>query len=425
MHTRQSGAAYVPMMFFLLLLIMFLGAMGFAYVKLTQNGELIKERDQATADATAQREKGLLIEHYIEDIGRVIGKQGKYTGRAEAQSVYGGRTIDYAGLMNPADIKRVLDEACTSAKVSQATGLENVLSAIVTRSSQLEQRAKDAELERDKALAEKSEVDRKFQAATADAATRAKEWGQNLEDARSGYAAGELTRKGTIDNLQQNLRDKADELSAAKEAAAAQEKTLRSDLAKKDMHNSALVMKDRMRDPPDVADGKVIVAQPRVASAFINLGKKDNLTMGTIFRIKNPNSAAVKGYATVTRVEDERAEIVLSGIVEPIGDAVREGDLLFNELYSPRMSRTIFLMGRFNAPYEKNNLATLLKRLGNKVVDKMGPGVDTVILGDNPLNEAADGFAEVKDSAEYKEAIGLGVEFAPLLKIRDLIKLDR
>ena len=30
MHTRQSGAAHVPMMFFLILLIMFLGALGFA-----------------------------------------------------------------------------------------------------------------------------------------------------------------------------------------------------------------------------------------------------------------------------------------------------------------------------------------------------------------------------------------------------------
>lgn len=423
MHTRQSGAAHVPMMFFLLLLIMFLGAMVFAYTKLTENGELIKQRDQALADSKAVQEKQLLIEHYIEDVGRVIGKQGKYTGRAESQSVYNGRTIDYAGLMNPADIKRVLDDACANAKVSQATGLENVLGAIVTRSSQLEQRAKDAELERDKALAEKSEVDRKFQAATADAATRAKEWSQNLEQARSDFATGDQSKTSTINSLTQNLRDKADELSAAKEAAAAQEKALRSDLAKKDMHNSALVAKDRMRDPPDVADGKVIGARTDVSSAFINLGKKDNLTLGTIFRIKNPNSAAVKGYATVSRVEEERAEITLSGVVEPVGDAVREGDLLFNELYSPRMSRTIFLMGRFNAPYEKSNLTTLLKRLGNKVVDKMGPGVDTVILGDNPLNEAADGFAEVKDSAEYKEAIGLGVEFAPLLKIRDLIKL--
>lgn len=423
MHTRQSGAAHVPIMFFLFLLIMFLGALTFAFIKTSENGKLLTERDTARAEAKAARDRGLLIEHYIEDIGRVVGKMGKYTGREGSQSVYNGATIDFAGLMNPVEIKKVLDDACASAKVSQASGLENVLSAIVTRCGQLEQRAKDMESERDKAIAEKSEVDRKFQAATTEVQKTAREWSQNLETARSDFDAGRQQRDRDINNLQQNLRDKADELAAAKEAAAAKEKSLLAEIAKKDMHNSALVTMNQMRNPPDVADGKVVVARTGVASAFINLGKKDNLQPGTIFRVRNPNNEAVKAYATVTRVEDERAEVSLSGIVEPVGDYVREGDLLYNELYSPRMVRTIFLMGRFSAPYEKDNLANLLKRLGNKVVDKVGPGVDTVILGDDPINEAGDGFAAVRDSAEYKEAIGLGVEFAPLKKIRDLIKL--
>ena len=65
----------------------------------------------------------------------------------------------------------------------------------------------------------------------------------------------------------------------------------------------------------------------------------------------------------------------------------------------------------------------LLKRLGNKVVDKMSPGVDTVVLGNDPVNEAGDGFTSVKDSEEYKEAHRLNVEFTYLNVIRDLIKL--
>ena len=80
-------------------------------------------------------------------------------------------------------------------------------------------------------------------------------------------------------------------------------------------------------------------------------------------------------------------------------------------------------MGRFSYPYNKPQLEQLLKNLGNKVVAKMGPGVDTVILGNDSVNENGDGFDKVLESQEYKEAINLGVEFAPLLKIRDLIKL--
>jgi len=189
------------------------------------------------------------------------------------------------------------------------------------------------------------------------------------------------------------------------------------------MLNSALTSRETLRQPEDVADGKIVVARQGVTTAFINLGKKDLLQMGTTFRVKNARSKDTKGYATVTRVEDDRAEVELSGITEPVGDWVREGDTIYHDLYTPGMSRTIYLMGRFNAPYNKDALATLLRRLGNKVVTKMGPGVDTVILGDDPLNEAGDGFAAVSDSEEYKQAVDLRVEFAPLRKIKDLVKL--
>ena len=80
-------------------------------------------------------------------------------------------------------------------------------------------------------------------------------------------------------------------------------------------------------------------------------------------------------------------------------------------------------MGRFSAPYGHENVTNMLRRLGNKVVSKMGPGVDLVILGNNPVNEAGNGFAEVKDSEEFKLANELRVEFTYLPKIADLIRL--
>jgi hypothetical protein len=43
MHNRQSGAAHVPMMFFLLLLILFLAAVTFAWINQTKNNELIEK----------------------------------------------------------------------------------------------------------------------------------------------------------------------------------------------------------------------------------------------------------------------------------------------------------------------------------------------------------------------------------------------
>ena len=131
----------------------------------------------------------------------------------------------------------------------------------------------------------------------------------------------------------------------------------------------------------------------------------------------------MSGAQRLTRVEDERAEVRLYDFVDPVGDYAREGDLIYNDLYTPRVTRTIYLMGRFGAPYGKEQLANLLRRLGNKVVNKIDPGVDTVILGNDPVNEEGDGFASVQDSDEFKLANELRVEFTYLTKIIDLVKL--
>ncbi|MFY9342846.1 MAG: hypothetical protein WAT39_10175 [Planctomycetota bacterium] len=410
-------------MFFLLLLVMFLGALGFAYVTQTKNGELTKQRNEAMADNQTLRQRDLLIEHYIGDVGNVVQKPGKYEGRDNQGGVYGAAVLAYPGVMNPKEVKKALDDALAGAQLSAASGLDNVLGSLVTRVNQLNQRVKDVEAERDKALDEKNEVDRKFTAATADAQAKAREFGTNLDQARSDFEQAKTEKEGRIQQVTQSLQAKQDELTTEKERATAKEKDLNHEIAKRDMMNSALVARDALKKPADVPDGKIVVARNGIPTAFINLGRKDMLQPNTVFRVRSPGSDKVKGMATVTRVEEEKAEVALSDFVDPIGDFARAGDLLYNDLFTPRVTRTIYLMGRFTAPYNKPELTNLLKRLGNKVVDKMAPGVDTVILGNDPVNEAGDGFASVQESAEFKMASELRVEFAYLSTIRDLIKL--
>ena len=212
-------------------------------------------------------------------------------------------------------------------------------------------------------------------------------------------------------------------MTALREEALTEKKKLQGEISMLKTQLSALVQRDALRQPPNVADGKVVAAENGIPKAFINLGRKDMLQPGTVFRIKSPNSTAVKGYAEVTRVEDERAEVRLYNFTDPIANYATEGDLIFNDLFTPRVTRTMYLMGRFSAPYGKEKLTNLLRRLGNRVVSKMAPGVDTVVLGNNPVNEAGDGFDAVESSAEFKKANELRVEFTYLAKIADLIKL--
>tara|TARA_R110002072_G_scaffold269079_11_gene428360 strand:- start:16544 stop:17815 length:1272 start_codon:yes stop_codon:yes gene_type:complete len=423
MHNRQTGAAHVPIMFFLILLVMFLGALGFAYVQQTRNAEVLKARDTAIEEANVLKQKELLITHYIEDIGKVVNKPGKYLGRDNSANLYKGAVLTYDGVINPKDLEQVMTEASTNAGVSAASGLDNLLGSMIAKINTQEQRIKDVAIEKDKALADKESGDSRFTTVSTQAQTTASETSTNLDQAVADFESAKSDRDRRITALQNNLKSKVDELTTHKEEALAREKALNGRIGLLQTQLSAMSEKMAMRQPPNVADGKVLVAKNGIPTAFINLGRKDLLQPGTVFRIKSANGGEVKGYCEVTRIEDERAEVRLYNFSDPVANYATEGDLIFNDLYTPRVTRTMYLMGRFSAPYQKEQLTNLLRRLGNRVVTKMGPGVDTVLLGNNPVNEAGDGFATVQDSPEFKLANELRVEFTYLSKIADLIKL--
>ncbi len=426
MQTRQNGAAHVPIMFFLILLVMFLGALAFAYVSTDSNTNLRSDNAKLRADLKAAQGKQLLLSHYIEDLGAVLQLPGKYTIRPEVSpEVYEGGTLDgITGVADPKELKTKLDTFGSSLGLSSTRGLEDLFAAAVNQKTGLDKRIADLSTERDAALAAKNATDSKFTEATTSHSRASNEMRQTLEQTRADFESGKTDLQNRIGLLQQNVRDRDTQIAEEKESRASERKGMQNQIGKLQMHNTALVDKDKMRVPPSVADGSVLVAKSGLNSAFINLGKKDMLQPGTIFQIKNLNSTSVKAYATVTRVEDTRAEVTLSGIVDPVGDPVRDGDAIYNDLYSPGQSskRTIFLLGRFSYPYHKPQLTQLLENLGNRVVAKMGPGVDTVILGDDAINEAGDGFTKVEESEEYKAATMLGVEFVPMRKIRDIVK---
>lgn len=423
MHNRQTGAAHVPIMFFLILLVMFLGALGFAYVQQTKNAEVVKAKDAAIAEARVLQQKELLVTHYIEDLGKVINKPGKYAGRAGSAKLYGDAVLSYQGMMDPAEIKKLLDDATTNAKVSVTGSLENMLGSLIAKINTQDLRIKDVTLEKDKALTDKETGDTRFNTVSGDAQKNAQDSSTNLDQAVADFDSAKSDRDRRITALQENLKSKVDELTTYKEDALAREKVFNGRIGLLQTQLSAMSEVMAMRQPPNVADGKVLVAKNGIPTAFINLGRKDMLQPGTVFRMKAANGGPVKGYCEVTRIEDERAEVRLYNFNDPIANYATEGDLLFNDLYTPRVTRTMFLMGRFSAPYQKDQVTNLLRRLGNRVVTKMGPGVDTVLLGNNPVNEAGDGFASVQDSPEFKMANELRVEFTYLSKIADLIKL--
>jgi len=414
-------------MFFLILLVMFLGAVGYAYVVTDNNQKLRSDNAQLQADNDAKDGKNILFEHYVEDVGAVFQQPGRYSHRTNvSEEIYASQSLDdVTGVMDPKALRAKFDSFGTQLGIAKTNGLDDLVTSVANKVQSLEQRLADAEVARDSALTAKAATDTEFVSSTANHSRAAGEWRQSLEQARADYNSGIAGRDSTISQLQENVRDKDDALNSEQEARAVERKDLQGQIGGLKMHNSALVNKDRLRNPISVADGKVVSARSGLANAFISLGRKDMLQPGTIFRVKNQNSDAIKAYATVVRVEQDRAEVQLSDVVDEIGDPVRRGDQLYNDLYTPGKynKRIIYLMGRFSYPYNKPRLVELLESLGNSVVANMQPGVDTVILGNSVPNADMDGTTELEDTEEYKQAVEWGVEFASLRKLSDLIKL--
>ena len=119
MHNRQSGAAHVPIMFFLLLLMMFFGALGFGYVQQTNNAELRQDAADAKAALKEIQDKDLLISDYIEELGNVIKLPGVYEGIARKKEMYGNAKLDYSGMMNPSKVSQLMKDAAVNAGVTR------------------------------------------------------------------------------------------------------------------------------------------------------------------------------------------------------------------------------------------------------------------------------------------------------------------
>jgi hypothetical protein len=427
MHNRQSGAAHVPMIFFLILLVLFIGALAFAYTQVSKNNELEGQAATLRSENAQALAKIVIRDHYIEDVGNVIKLPGEYHGRPVSKNDYKGETLNAVpGVMDPAAIQARMDAHAAAMGVTTAKSLDGLFTGVAGALETMKKVNADIATDREKAMEEKRAVDTSFRTAQTDHQKAQSE----LRDQFTQRVSLFETQKGDFDRsiaqTQQSLRDKTEEASKAAEAAAAEQKHQKSEMGKLLGQNTALQEKMRLRNPPDAADGKIIVARNNMTRAYINLGRKDNLMPGLVFRVRNPrsdkNADKVKAYATVTVVENERAEVQLTQVADPIGDPVREGDEIYNELYSPGEVRNIFLLGRFDYPVNKPELEKLLTRWGNKVYQKMVPGVDLVLLGNNVPNAELDGTTPVTDLPEYKEAVNLGVEMAPLHKIRDLIK---
>ncbi|MCA8941644.1 MAG: hypothetical protein KDB80_03715 [Planctomycetes bacterium] len=422
MLDRQRGAAHVPVIVFLLVLILFFAALGFGYVTMERNSEYLGKAQDAQAKLTALEHQMLIYKHYTEDITDQVGEAGEYKGRAGFDYSEYGNPAPLQNVSLPASVKDRIGEFARKAGVPQVPGLaqffghvQNQLDASAARVASLE--TEQSKLEANIAELQtavntiKGERDREVADLNSQVAAKDSEFTSALDAKDETIARG----ASAYNQIREQLTDE-------KEQARLEIKQLNGEIDVRQAKIASLNRLIALKNAPNDADGMVIEASQAAGRAWINIGRNDMLTRGTTFRITAPDSDEVKAYGTVTQVEPRRAEIRLTGVKNEYDYVVR-GDEIHNDLYSPNLRRTIFLLGRFGYPYNKPLVKQILENLGNTVVDEVGPQVDLVLVGQDVINEDGSGYVKVTETDDYKEVLRLGIETATLNKVRDFLTL--
>lgn len=427
MSIRERGAAHINIYYFLVLLLLFFGAVGWAYVEMTQKNEAREEAKTAQEDSAEAINKFTVAQAAIEDIVKVTGEGGTYnppSRLADPSSLPSLEKVPDAKKIenHMTSLGRKLGLPATNTKPVSA-----LVAAVADKFDALQREVAAAEQAKQVANTKATTADTTFKA---DLATKDSQYSKNVRAAqnRANQMQAEKTRQeGKTQTVRNQLRSTEEELNTTKEQhrkiVVAKDKAIN----KREMQLEHMVGKIRMINKPADVDGKVVSASMGARKAWIDLGRKDMLQRGTRFRISAPRSRLnpdpiVKAIGTVIAVENNRATLRLTNVVNGKFDPIVAGDVISNDLYTPGLKRNIVLLGRFPLTSPKPTVKTLLERLGNKVFDKVGPGVDLVVAGSAEYNDAGEAVA-ITEHPGYKKAEDLRIEIIALNKIRDLIKV--
>lgn len=141
-------------------------------------------------------------------------------------------------------------------------------------------------------------------------------------------------------------------------------------------------------------DGQILTAVPGDNVVYINLGKKNALTLGLKFAVYSaqtgiPEDGRAKAQIEVASISDFSAECTIKQLVP--NSIILEGDLIANPIYDPRNPMNFVVAGDFDLDRDgisdrSGNLIVedLIRKWGGKVSDELTPLTDFVVLGVRP-----------------------------------------
>ncbi len=139
-----------------------------------------------------------------------------------------------------------------------------------------------------------------------------------------------------------------------------------------------------------LADGKVMAARADEGFVILDLGRRDGLRLGTVFKVvaRSGGRNIVKGSIEVTHVGDHQSEAhVLEEIT--IAEPIIPGDSLHNPVFNPAETKVFVVKGVFRN-FTKDELSRFITEGGGIVDNELSTKTHYLIAGADSKKDLAE-----------------------------------
>ena len=407
MNGRTRGTAYVGVVWVVILVLFLLIACGLLAMVNSDRSKIEEEKNKAVADAKAAATR-------VDEHNRKLLQLSEQVGYKEESPMAASR---------PDEIKTRLEGLRGSYKEwlgSDITTLARVVDKMQAQVDDVTRLLGEARVQGQTAENSRKSLEQNLADVTRQKDEAYAELQKQLTTERDRNSSQESSDKSRVEELNRRLSDHETRAKGEKEELEKQLAALNEEIKKREGRIAELAKKVEIIKLPDQPDGSV-VGVSTAGTCYLDLGTKDLLRRGTRFKVFTYGKGGEmleKGMVEVTKVEEAMAEATVIEVRNQF-DPIARGDRISAPNYDPKMPREFVLTGRFPGGYSRAMVADRLRALGARVVEKVGPATDFLIVGDKD-----DAAAPADAGADATEGDAAGGGESEEMKLASLFRVQ-
>lgn len=275
---------------------------------------------------------------------------------------------------------------------------------------------------RDEAVSERDEADKTFTAAIASREDTIKTLTTDLAEQRSQVAEAQQEVEDAkskhltvVERLKQEFEEKEEEWTEKELGTNRQLQRKDSEIGTLGIFVKKLQARDRQLLTLEDAkpDGKLVHVSNQLGKGWVNIGRKNHLKTGLIFRVYRPikgGKKMYKGRIEVRQVDEQQAEVRIIEQVDPERNPITSGDLITSPFYDQKEEPIFVFAGTKLTSQEMTEDFLRAKLKGYGVAVKGSVDINTSYLV---------ALQDYEKTTEFKVAERLGI---PVLREKELME---